>query len=75
MLLAQTRPLVIRVDVQISSPHYTFTDEQTEALNLSKVNNSSGFPRILPVLERQVLDPRSPVRPGQTGTVGHLKVK
>ena len=41
---------------------------------LSKVTNSSSFPRILLVLALEVLDPGNPISPGQTGTVGHLRL-
>lgn len=75
MLLAPTGLLVFTVDLQISSPHDRFTHWQTEALSMSQLTDSSRFPRTLPVLALEVLDPRNPVCLGQTGTLGHLKGK
>lgn len=75
MLLAQTGLLVFTVDLQISSPHYRFTHWQTEALSMSKLTVSSRFPRTLPVLALEVLDPGNPVCLRQTRTLDHLKIK
>lgn len=69
MLLAPTGLLVFTVDLQISSPHDRFTHWQTEALSRSQLTDSSRFPRTLPVLALEVLDPRTL---SVLGKQGHL---